>query len=852
MEQLFVELLDEQTTRRGMVGWLSVWTGAASDLVNVSVAERIAWNSRRGAAGKRTTPGLLKDVGRSLRVLKQKPGFAAVAILTLAIGLGANAAIFSVVNAVLLQPLPYPQPEQVVTLWESRPQDDRPRSLVAPPTFVDWRDQAGSFTGMVAYSPGNAALTGGPAPERIATVRASSDMFHLLGVSMRYGETFPADDRPGVTDHLAVVSHAFARRWFGEAEAAVGSTLTLDDRQRTIIGVLPPEFRFPEAADVWLTLSFTPGELSEKMRGARYLNVLGRVADGREAAAAEMNAIARGLGEEHTINDGWTVTLVGLHDLMVEDYRQNIVLLQIAVGFVLLIACANVVSLVLARASDRLRDRAVRLALGASRLHLMRQSLAENVTLSLLGGIVGVALASLTVTPLIRLAPAALPRVDDVAVTGPVIGFCFLAAIVVALVMTAVQSGSERAWHSDTILRTGNAPMTDKLRHRIRSGLIVLEVALSLVLLAGAGVMLRSFVRMGEVDPGFATEDVITVSVALPTARYEDATRQYQAYEEMTSRVMRVEGVVAAGITTNLPMIGSAWPFGFTIDGRPPTEERRVAEFHAVTPGYFEALGISVRGRPFEAGDRDGSPPVVIINQSMAQRYWPGASAIGQRITVVSQSGPVSREIVGILADIRHAGLTADPKPEVYVPMAQDTWSFGQLAVRLDRDLASAWPDVRAELAAVDADLPFTMRPMSQLVARWMAPLKFQMVLVGLFAVFASVMAALGIYGVIAYLVSMRTNEIGIRMALGARPGTVFRSVVTQGLVLAVVALPLGIGGALIVNRSLSSVLYQVSPDDPTTLAIISVLILLVAALACWIPARRAMRVDPMTALRWE
>jgi putative ABC transport system permease protein len=590
------------------------------------------------------------------------------------------------------------------------------------------------------------------------------------------------------------------------------------------------------------------------MRGARYLNVLGRLKPdvSLEQAQADVDALALALGKQHPNNRGWSVRLIGLHDLMVEDYRQNLILLQIAVGLVLLIACGNVVSLVLARASDRLRDRTVKRALGATRLHLLRQSLSENLTLALLGGVAGVVLAAWTVTPLVRLAPAAIPRIDDAAITWPVVLFCFGAAVGVALLMTAVQHLGERGWNSDSILGTGIARAAHREHHRIRSVLIVLQIALSLVLLAGAGVMLKSFVRLAAVDPGFATENVITVSLSLPRSRYQNAAQQNQAFESMTARIERLDGIEGVGITTNLPMTGSAMAFGFSIDGRPPTDEQLVAEFHAVTPGYFNALGISVRGRVFDGSDAPNTRAVVIINETMAARHWRDRSPLGDRVTVVSQGGPVSREIVAVVADVKHAGLVADPKAEVYLPMAQDTWAFGSLVIRGNRDGQTLWPDIRAELAAVDPNLPLTMRPMTDIMARWLAPLEFQMILVGLFAAVALIMAALGIYGVIAYLVSMRTNEIGIRMALGAKPGSIFRSVVGQGLLLAGLAVPLGIGGALLVNRSLSSILYQVSPGDPMTLAAISVLVVVVALLACWLPARRAMRVDPMTALRWE
>jgi putative ABC transport system permease protein len=780
-----------------------------------------------------------------------------IAILTLALGIGVNTAIFSVANSVLLRPLPYPAPDGVLTVWESNIEKGASQSLVSPPTYYDLRKNTQTLSQVVAFSGHAFELTGGAQPERIDAILASPGVFPLLGVRLAEGNAFsPEADEPG-RHRVVVLSFDFWQRQFGGDQNAIGSIITLDHETYRVTGVLPEDFWFPDEADLWAPLSFSPDELTEGMRGARYLQVLARLSPDAslEQARSEVTAVAKQLGELHPNNAGWSFELKSLHDHLVGEYRRPLLALMVAVGFVLCIACANVANLVLARSSERQREAAVRAALGASRLHLVREALTENMLLAIVGGIAGAIAAAWTIAPLVRLAPAAIPRIDEVALNAGVVVFCLSLSIVVGIVLTAISQFGAPAKIEDEALRVSGANTGGRARLRMRSALIVVEVALSLVLLIGAGLMMRSFLTLNGVDPGFSTDGVMTASLSLPSTRYDTKEEQRAFYNDLLARLGDMSGVQAVGATTNLPMSGSSMNFGFAIEGvsEETVGSRLVAEYHASSPGYFRTMGIALRGRPFRESDDESAPPIVIINESMARRFWPQHDVIGEQITVVSQNGPVSREIVGVVADVRHRGLASQPRWEVYVPFAQDPWSFVAVALRTTKDELSLGPIVRDQLALIDPSLPLnSLLPIERLVARWHAPLRFQLVLVSLFAGLALAMAALGIYGVISYVVSRRTNEIGIRIALGARLANVFSAVVSHGLGLAVGGITIGTVAALGLTRYLSSFLYEISVTDPLTFAGVAVLVAVVATAACFVPALRATRVDPVTALRHE
>jgi putative ABC transport system permease protein len=790
--------------------------------------------------------GIVRDAGYAFRSLRKSPGFSAIAIFTMALGISGSVAIFGVVDAVLLRPLPFPEPDRLFTVWETNAERGRAQSLVAPPTFVDWREQAESFTEMSALSLGSPTLTGGALPERMSAIAASPNIFALLGVSMLVGGPFPLEaEQPG-GGNWVVVSYGFWQRWFGGDPGAVGRTLVLDDEVFAVVGVLPMEFRFPETADLWLPLSFGAGQLTEGMRGARYIQVVARLrADVNvDQARAEMAMIADVLGERHAINSGWGVSLIGLHENMVLEFRRSLTLLQLATILVLIIACVNMVNLVLARTSDRSRETAVRLALGATRRCLFRQVLAQHVALAVLGGTIGALVASVAIAPLLRLAPVELPRIEDVAID--------VLSVLVGVVLSFVSMWSSVGSDPTLTLRSaqiGGAPT----RHRVRRLLIVAEVGLSLVLLIGAGLFVRSFVRLQRVDPGFSPTGITAVSLSLPRSRYGDRPQQAVLFRALIERLAESGEVSSVGATTNLPLSGSAMSFGFSIDNRPEAslDEQLSAEYHAVTPGYFRTMGISLRsGRALDWRDDAAGVPVVIVNETLARRYWPNEDPLGKSITVISQDGPTSRVIVGVVADVRHAGLASVPRVEVYVPLSQDPWAFVTLVLEAP-DATEVAQLVRTELTAVDAALPLgAVVPIERLVSRWLAPLRFQTVLVGLFAVTALLLAVLGIYGVISYLVCLRTNEIGVRLALGAHAHHVFGSVVAQGVGLAAAGVVFGYAVAFLATKHLSTLLFEVSPTDPLVFLTVPGLVVGVAVLACVLPAQRAVRVDPVEALR--
>ncbi|UCG87760.1 MAG: ABC transporter permease [Gemmatimonadota bacterium] len=829
------------------------------------VLASIPWSFKRGGpvmsrgTGDRLTQvtSLIQDIKHATRRLRTRPRFTVPAILTLALGIGANTTIFSVANTVLLRPLPFQQPDRLLTVWESNRELGRSQYPVSPPTLVDLRGNNRVFSHVAAVANKSFELTGGLHPQQVSAVMASPGMFTLLGIRMAEGGSFPATaDEPG-NDRVVVLSHSFWLRWFGGDPSAIGAALDLDGMQYRVLGVLPEYFWFPQAADLWAPLAFRPDELSEGMRGARYLQVYARLRPNTsiEQADAELTLLAEQLGAEHANNAGWTFELKPLADHLLEDYRRPLLLLLVAVGFVLCIACANVVNLVLVRAAEGQRETVVRTALGATRGRLLRESLIENTMLALAGGALGTVVAFWTVAPITRLAPEGIPRLGDVAVDGGVIAFCLIVSLAVGLALTAIVTMQRSYNTTDGVLRVCGARTGDRSMHRLRQALIVAEVALSLVLLVGAGLMLKSHALLTRVDPGFNTDGVLVASLSLPQARYGAAADQANFYTRVVESLGELDGVESVAATTNLPMAGSTMRFGFSIDDRPEASDGQQlhAEYHAASPDYFRTMGIALRGRSFQPSDIRGTVPVVIINEAMARQFWPDADPLGERLTVVSQSGPVSREIVGVIANVRHAGLASEPRLEVYVPLAQDPWPFIDLIIATSRDDRNLATRVRDQLAVLDPALPLnTMQPMDRLISEWLAPLRFQMLLIGAFASIALVMAMLGMYGVISYVVSRRTKEIGVRMALGADKGRVFRGVVGQAAALALTGIILGSVAALMLTSSLEAVLYEVSPTDPATFGAIALLVMVVSAAACFVPAGRAAGVDPVEALREE
>ena len=807
---------------------------------------------RPGARASGFASDLLTETRLAVRALWHRRGYSVLVVATLALGIAANATIFSFGNAVLFRALPFPEPDRLMTLWE-RNVEEGGRRGVAPPTFVDWKEATRTFSDLAAFERSGFVLTGGSQPERVSAVAASPNVFRLLGNRWLFGSGFGPDNDYSGDWRVVVTSAEFARRWFGEGSDPVNRTLTLNDQPFRVVGVLPDDFRFLVQPELWVPRRFESAELTEGMRGARYMDVMGRIAPGVtvERASEDMSTLARALGEQHPNNRGWDVTLVGLHDFLIQDVRRPMLLILAAVAFVLLIALGNTANLILTRATAARRDWALRAALGASGWRLYRTSLIEHLLLAGAGGTAALVLTAWALPSVVGLAPVDMPRLTDVGVDAVVAGFVVVVSLVIGLLMSALPWVSGVV--SDKLVRlAGRDVSLGTPRSRLRDSVIAGEVAISMVLLVGAGLLTRSFREMRSVDPGFDVDGLFAASLSLPNERYQTATERVGFAEELTERLASVPGVRTAALTNNLPFSGSRFAFSFHPDHSPPQEGERSpnAEFHSVGPGHFSAMRIPLlAGRDFARTDGLHAPSVVVINEVIAQRFWPDADPVGDRLTVVSQGGAVSREIVGVVGSVKHGGPSSEWIPEVYVPFSQDTWSF--LTVVLRADEASVAAATRQAVASVDATLPApSVRPMAVVAAQWFAPLRFQMLLAGAFAAFALSLACVGLYGVISYVVHLRTAEIGIRIALGAHRDTVFWSMVRMGGVLAGVGLVIGISAAALIMRAVERSLFGVVPVDPLTYGAAATLVLAVAFAASALPAWRATRIDPVAALR--
>jgi predicted permease len=800
---------------------------------------------------------LAQDVRYALRQLRRSPGFALVAVLTLALGIGANTAIFSVVNGVLLRPLPFREPDRLVRVFSL---DEGKRAAVSPLDFADWRDQARSFEGLAAVNALTLNLTGGGEPERLEGASVSAALFSVLGVRPIAGRTFaPSEDAPGAP-RLVLLGEPLWRRRFGADPGLVGRTVLLDGEVYTVVGIVPAASAYPAGAEVW-----TPLDLSQeaRSRGARYLRVIGRLAPGTAASAAgaEMAAIARRLEEQDPDhNTGFGAAVVPLHQQIVGEVRTPLLVLLGAVGFVLLIACANVANLLLARAIGREGELAVRAALGAGRGRIVRQLLTESLLLALLGSAAGVALAAAAMRAFVAAVPDDLPRVAEVGIDGTV-----LLATAGAALATGLLFGLAPALQASTPILVGTLKQGGRGasghagRRRASDALVVAEVALAVVLLAGAGLLTRSFTRLLEVDPGFRPERVTTFTVTLPPAKYgKDA--QLQAFAAaLVERLARLPGAQSAAVVSGLPLSDAGFSLSFTVDGRPAPDPgaEPSAQVRVATPAYFATMGIPlVRGRAFTERDRDGSPQVVVINREAARRFFPGEDPLGRRVQLgwTRDSVRMGGEIVGVVGDVRQFGLDAAPVPEIYAPYDQfplDELSAVVRSTADEQDQAAVLAAVWGAVGELDRDLPvYALRTLEELVSESVARPRFYMLLLGAFAAVALLLSAVGIYGVMSYAVRQRTREIGIRVALGATGGRVLRMVLGQGLTLALAGAILGLLAALWVTRLMASLLYGVSPTDPPALAAGAVVLVAVAALACYLPARRAARADPLTAIR--
>jgi putative ABC transport system permease protein len=814
---------------------------------------------------------LIQDLRYGARMLMKSPGFTFVAMLTLALGIGANTAIFSVVNGVLLRALPYYEPERLVMVWGHRPilqaqigLEDFP---VAVADFVDWRNQNQVFEQMAAMWTPRMNLTGGGEPESVVGLRASASLFPLLGARFAVGRAFlPEEDRAGA-DRVVVISHGLWQQRYGADPKLIGQKITLNDEAHTVIGVTAPDFQFPRRGevptdfylgvttkvDLYLPIAFTPELMNN--RGGDFLMVIARLKPGvsLQQASADMSAIARRLTEQYPqTNTDKGVRLAPLHQQTVGKARTALLVLLGAVGFVLLIACANVANLLLARAAGRQKEMAIRAALGASRWRVVRQLLTESLLLAISGGAAGLLLAWWGVELLLSIAPDNLPRAHDIRIDSRVAGFTLLVSLLTGILFGLLPALQASKTNLSVTLKEGGREAAGLLRRRLRGLLVVSEVALAFVLLIGAGLLIRSFARLTEVDPGFDPRGVLTMDIALPFTKYRDG-RSLAFFQQTLERVRALPGAEAAATVSSLPLSGAPGSLTFGIEGRPsPTEQSFNAGMHIISPDFFKTFRVPlIKGRLLAESDGAKAPPVVVVNESLARNYFANEDPLGKRIT----NGDETREIVGVVGDVKHSALDEEAKREMYFPMAQRRFPpiFMTLAVRISGDPMQMVAAVRGQVWAVDKDIPISnIETMERLMAKSVAPRRFNLLLLGAFALVGLALAGVGLYGVMSYMVTQRAREIGVRMALGAQTGDVLRLVIGEGMKLALIGAALGLGGALGLTRLLKTLLFGVSATDPLTFIVIAAVLIIVALLACWIPARRAARMDPLVSLRVE
>ena len=804
---------------------------------------------------------LAQDLRYTFRMLRANPGFTAVVTMSLALGIGANTAIFSLVNAVLLRPLPYRDADRLVAVWEWNTRE-RHINTVTAANYADWKARNHTFEDMGYSWDESYTFTGTANPEAVAGYTFSCNIFPMLGATPLLGRTFLSEEcRPG-KDHVVVLSHKLWQRRFAADREIIGRSIQLNHQPYTVAGVMPPEFAHPSSSTaVWTPLALPPDFFSDRKIHA--LRVFGRLQAGvsLKRAQAEMDAIATQLAREYPDHDsGMGVQLWPIRDFYVGERKMSLVVLQTAVLGMLLIACVNVANLLLARASAREREVALRLALGAGTARLFRQFLTEGLLLATLGGAGGLALAFWGVSALTLVLPSNLTEIVDTAhpqawINMPVLLFTLLLSLAAGAVFGSVPAFRSSASPNETLKAGGRSFTEARGRMRLRSGLVVSQMALSMVLLIGAGLLIRSFLRLQERDYGFRTDHVLTLQL-MGSSGSGDPVTMGTFLQSATERIEALPGVVAAGAINAPPLTGWSAHRNFTIPGQPilPYGEQTTAGFHVVTPHYFQAMRIHLsRGRYFDTHDREDGPGVVIVNETLARRFFPNEDPIGKQISVADGATPAIREIVGVVGDTRHEQLADAPDPEIYRPFGQADWPFAGIAVRTSGDPLALAAAVRNAIWSVNKEQPIdALITLEQRAATSLAPRRANVMLLSLFAAIAVLLAAVGIYGVIAYSVSRRTQEIGIRMAMGARGRQVTVMVLGKAMMLALGGVAIGLLAAAGSTRFMGSLLVDVSAMDTATFILVPLLLCAVAVAAAYLPARRASKVDPMVALRYE
>jgi putative ABC transport system permease protein len=832
------------------------WSSLADDVTRADRRHRrnpVSFPNPRNRVSFHATQ-ILRDGRYAVRQLVRTPLFTTAAVLTIALGVGATSAVFSVVSGVLLRPLPFQEPGALVRVYEMTPQFGR--FFVAPATFLDWRAQNGVFDRLIAYFASQSdTLTGGGDPERIESAAVSWDTFQLLGVAPALGAGFIADHDREDGPAVMLLSHGLWQRRFGGDPAIVGRTVSVSGNEVTVLGVMPADFRFPEpTTEIWRPLGIDPSDAS---RGAHFLRVIGRLKAGVtvERADVEMKTIADRLARQYPENSAnESADVVGLHESIVGSVKEMLLTLFIAVGVVLLIACVNVANLLLVRASVRQREIAIRSALGAGRRRLAVQMLSESLVLAGAGGVLGLLLAYLALAPLQSLSAGSIPRVADIRIDGRVALFTLTASL-----LTGLLFGLAPAWHASAtrlsgILKDAGRWSSGSAGRWVRSGLLVVEVAMSIVLLVGATLLLRSFDRLANVDPGFRSENVLAFQAATPRSRYPEEANRAAFFGTLLERLALQPGVKAAGMVQSLPLRGS-YSLSFQVMGRPVAREsdQPSASHRVVSPGYFSAMAVPLkRGRLFTEQDTATSRLVAVIDESFGRRHFPDEDPIGRGIDI-GNGVDVPYEIVGIVGDVIYGTLEAAPTPTMYVPHKQDVFSTMWIVVRTDRHPEAFAGTVKQVLRGIDDQVPaFSITPLTAVVRESIAPQRFAMLLVAVFGGVALLLTAVGLYGVVAYSTSQRTREIGVRLAMGATGGDVLRLVVGGGVKLAAIGIVIGLAAAAALSRFVEAMLFEVEPSDPASYAMTALLLLAVAVAACYVPARRAARVDPLVALHTE
>jgi predicted permease len=815
---------------------------------------------------------MLNDIRYGIRNLVKHPGFSLIVILVLALGIGANSAIFSVVNGVLLRPLPYRDSDQLVMIWGNFLKLNIERLAAKSAEYEDYRAQGQIFEQVAAFENRTLSRTGEAQAERITGARVTTNLFSMLGAQVEQGRGFSSGENQA-DDKVVVLSYGFWRRHFSGKASAVGQTLRLDDQEYMVIGVMPEDFQFPHAslsfaepADLWIPLVYSGEQLAQR-QGPYSLQVISRLKSDvtLSQARAAMNALGQRFENEQPgyrgpngEDGGWRITLSPLQEEAVGSSRRALLLLFGAVALVLLIACANVANLLLVRAALRQKELALRLTLGASRWRISRQLLVESLILAMLGGVLGLLFAFWGVGSLRAFHLANLPRMQDVGVDWRVLVFTALLTVLTALTFGLVPTWQASNFNLHRALKENKgAAIGGWRRHYWRNGLLIGEIAFSLVVLIGAGLLVNSFLRLQRIQPAIATDRLLTVEINLSDSRYRERQQASEFFQELVHRVEALPGVEAASLSTAMPLSGFARNDPFSVEGRPlDLNNPSFAGWQMVSANYFQTLGIPlVQGRDLAFPDMaDAAPPVAVINETMANRYWPNENPLGRRITVgLPRADNPGATIIGIAKDLPHRAIDSSPEPDWYLSRPPGPQRNQVLFVRTAINPSQLAAPIREIVAAIDRDQPITkIKTMRDVVGETVAPRKFNMLLFGLFAVIAILLVALGIYGVMAYSVAERTQEIGIRMALGAQRTDVLRLIIRNGLTLTLIGVALGLALALALTRLMTTLLFGIAPNDVLTFAAVSLFLILIALLACYIPARRATKVDPLVALRYE